>query len=47
MVNVFALKCEACPGSVVFVVLPMEASQRLCDGGCHESVAGAGADQDG
>ena len=38
---------EACPCHVGFVVLPMSASRRRSDGGCHESVPGAGAHQDG
>jgi hypothetical protein len=41
---IFAETCEAYPDCVGFVALPMELSQRLCDGNCHESVAGAGAD---
>ena len=36
-----------CPGLAAFVVLPMLASRRGRDEGDHESVAGAGAHQDG
>ena len=38
---------QACPGCIGFVVLPVVVSQRLCDEGGHETVAGAGPDKDG